>query len=290
VTTDRRPARRAPLVPRPGLLLAACVLLPACSEPPPPPARDPAEVALEETLARAHALAETIEDTLQPVPLMRPGEEEELRRYLAGPHLQRARSLGVRAETDERIEELIAEGRLVPLEDSAEHWIVRRVRGRGNHVVPHTRALLVELGERFQARLAGMGLPPYRLEITSALRTIEGQARLREANENAAGGVSAHEFGTTVDIAYTAFAPPAQTPATLVVPSPPGLRPYLDQVAGLVLESVSARKSRELQKILGDVLREAQAEGIVLVIMERFQPVFHVTVARALADSVPVQP
>jgi hypothetical protein len=191
----------------------------------------------------------------------------------------------VRAETDERIEELVAEGRLVALGDSTEHWIVRRVRGRGSHVVPHTRALLAELGERFQTRLAGMGLPPYRLEITSALRTIEGQARLRDVNENAAGGVSAHEFGTTVDIAYTAFAPPAETPATLVVPSPPGLRPYLDQVAALVLESVSARKSRELQKILGDVLREAQAEGIVLVIMERFQPVYHVTVARPLADS-----
>jgi hypothetical protein len=266
-------------------LWSVVLLVAACAEPPAPPTRDPAEVALEETLRRAHALAEEIEDTLQPVPLMRPGEEEELRRFLAGPHLQRARALGVRAETEERIQELIAEGRLVALEDSTQHWIVRRVRGQGNHVVPHTRALLVELGERFQARLAEMGMPPYRLEVSSALRTIEGQERLRENNENAASGVSAHEFGTTVDIPYTAFAPPAVTPAPLVVPAPPGLRPYLDQVAALVLESVSARKSRELQKILGDVLREAQAEGIVLVIMERFQPVFHITVAEPLADS-----
>jgi hypothetical protein len=271
-------------------LRASCalVLLAACGgepPPPPPPSRDPAEVALEETLARAQEMAEEIEDTLQPVPLMRPGEEEELRRFLAGPHLQRARALGVRAETDERIRQLIAEGRLVELEDSTEHWIVRRVRGQGNYVVPHTRALLVELGERFQARLAEMGMPPYRLEVSSALRTIEGQERLRENNENAASGVSAHEFGTTVDIPYTAFAPPAVTPEPLVVPAPAGLRPYLDQVAALVLESVSARKSRELQKILGDVLRDAQAEGIVLVIMERFQPVFHITVARPLADS-----
>jgi hypothetical protein len=281
VTTDRS------FAPRVRPLLTACGLLLACGgeAPPPPPARDPAEVALEETLARAHALAEAIEDTLQPVPLMRPGEEDELRRYLAGPHLQRARALGVRAETDEHLEELIAAGRLIPLEDSTEYWIVRRVRGRGDHVVPHTRALLAELGERFQTRLAAMGLPAYRLEITSAVRTTEGQARLREVNENAAGGVSAHEFGTTVDIAYTAFAPPAETPATLLVQSPAGLRPYLDQVAALVLESVSARKSRELQKILGDVLREAQREGIVLVIMERFQPVYHITVARPLADS-----
>jgi len=268
-----------------AVLLAAVLAAAACAEPaPPPPGRDPAEVALEQTLARAHALAERIEDSLQPVPLMRPGEEEALRRYLAGPHLQRARALGVRAGTDERIRELVAEGRLVPLGDSTDQWIVRRVRGEGDHVVPHTRALLVELGERFQERLAAMGIPPYRLELSSALRTTEGQARLRETNENAADGTSAHEFGTTVDIAYTAFAPPARTPPELVVESPPGLRPYLDQVAAAVLESVSARKSRELQKILGDVLREAQAEGIVLVTMERFQPVYHVTVAAPLAD------
>jgi len=44
------------------------------------------------------------------------------------------------------------------------------------------------------------------------------------------------------------------------------------------------RKSRELQKILGDVLREAQDEGIVLVTLERLQPVYHVTVARELTS------
>ena len=256
------------------------LLFSGCTENPEVP--DPEEVALRESLTRAHALAEEIEDLLEPVPLMRPGEEEVLRRYLAGAHVARARSLGIRAETRDRIRELAAEGRLVPLEDSTAQWVLRR--GRGSYVVPHTRALLVELGVRFQRRLQEMGIPPYRLEISSALRTAEGQAQLRERNENAAVGVSAHEFGTTVDIAYTAFAPPAELPPSLIVQAPPGVRPHLDHVLGLVLESVSARKSRELQKILGDVFREAQDDGIVLVTFERFQPVFHVTVAQPLAD------
>ena len=65
------------------------------------------------------------------------------------------------------------------------------------------------LGRRFQERLAEMRLPPYRLEITSAYRTAERQARLRRSNANAAAGVSSHEFGTTVDLSYAAFAPPA---------------------------------------------------------------------------------
>jgi hypothetical protein len=260
-------------------------LLAACTQPPPPePVEDPAVVALRETVLRADALSEQIEDALEPVPLMRPAEEEALRRYLADAHLRRARALGVRAGDRDAIEALAAEGRLVPLEDSTRHWVLRRAGGRPTYVVPHTRAMLAELGERFQRRLAEMGLPAYRLEVTSALRTAEGQAALRERNSNAAAGVSAHEFGTTVDIPYTAFAPPAELPASLRVEGPPALRPYLDRMAALTLESVSARKSRELQKILGDVLRAAQAEGLVLVTFERFQPVFHVTVAKALAD------
>ena len=271
---------------RSGLLQGAFLIALACTPaPPPPPGEDPAEVALRETVARADALADRIEDILEPVPLMRPAEEEALRRYLAGPHLARARALGVRATDRARVDALVAEGRLIVLEDSTRHWILRRAGGRPTWVVPHTRALLVELGERFQRRLAEMGLPAYRIEVTSALRTTEGQAALRERNENAAAGTSAHEFGTTVDIPYTAFAPPAELPAELRVDGPAALRPYLDRLAALTLESVSARKSRELQKIFGDVLRQAQADGIVLVTYERFQPVFHVTVARPLADS-----
>lgn len=266
-----------------SLLLAG--LLWACDRPPSEPGPDPVEVALRETVIRADALAEQIEDVLEPVPLMRPAEEEALRRYLADAHLRRARALGVRAADREAVEALAAGGRLVQLEDSTRHWILRRTRGRPTYVVPHARAMLAELGDRFQRRLAEMGLPAYRLEVTSALRTEEGQAALRERNENAAAGVSAHEFGTTVDIPYTAFAPPAELPPSLRVDAPPALRPYLDRMAALTLESVSARKSRELQKILGDVLREAQAEGLVLVTLERFQPVFHVTVARALATA-----
>jgi hypothetical protein len=268
-----------------GSLLAVLVACVACTRPPPAePAEDPAEVALRETLVRADAMSEQIEDILEPLPLMGPGEEEALRRHLAPAHLARARALGVRAGDREAIESLAAEGRLVALGDSTRHWILRRAGGRPTYVVPHTRALMVELGERFHRRLAALGLPSYRLEVTSALRTAEGQAALRERNANAAVGVSAHEFGTTLDIAYTAFAPPAELPPSLRVESPPGLRPYLDRMAALTLESVSARKSRELQKVFGDVLREAQSEGLVLVTYERAQPVFHVTVAKALAD------
>ncbi len=120
--------------------------------------------------------------------------------------------------------------------------------------------------------------------MTSALRTSERQERLRGSNPNAAVGVSSHEFGTTVDLSYAAFAPPAERPADLVGTVPTELAPHVTRIVDLALESVSARKSRELGAIFSQVLREAQDEGLALVIHERQQTVYHLTVARALTE------
>ncbi|MBT8395395.1 MAG: hypothetical protein KJN92_00455, partial [Gemmatimonadetes bacterium] len=208
-------------------------------------------------------------------------EEASLRRFLNASHVTRARQLGVQAEDEEALDSLVADGRLVELEDSTRYWIVRPGDSPA-HLVPDLRTLLEMLGGRFQGRLAEMGLPPYRMEITSAYRTAERQARLRRTNANAAAGVSSHEFGTTVDLSYAAFAPPAEVPAEIIDGVPEELRPHIRRIADLAFESVSARKSRELGRIFSQVLAEAQNEGIALVIYERQQTVYHVTVGRAM--------
>lgn len=260
---------------------------PAAEAPGGEAARDPGpeERALRLTLARAHALADSIEDRLRPLPLMRPGEEASLRRYGQAAQLARARALGVRPSGEAELESLVREGRLVTLEDSTRYWILRDLESSRPLVTPDTRALIERIGAAFQERLEAIGLPPYRLEITSALRTASDQALLRQGNINAARGVSTHEFGTSVDIAYSAFAPPAEVPGGVVADGPTWMAPYLEAIAAAVLESVSARKSRELKAVLGEALREAQAEGVVQVTLERLQPVYHITVARRLADS-----
>jgi hypothetical protein len=267
-------------------LLAFSIALSACNRGPTPEeirATTLAEVerALAETIRRADDLAGDVSRTLEPMPLMTPGEEDALRRYLNDVHVARARTLGVRAANSRAVDSLVQTGRLVQLEDSTTHWIVREGTSPA-YVVPHTRALLVELGTRFQRRLAELELPPYRLEVTSALRTSERQADLRESNSNAAAGASSHEFGTTVDISYAAFAPPAELPDDLTAGAPPSLSPYLRRIGALALESASARKSREISKVLGDVMRGAQNDGLVVVIFERQQTVYHITVARAM--------
>ena len=242
------------------------------------------ERALSETVDLADGLAGSADRILRPLPVMTPAEEAALRRFANAAHVARARALGVRVASEAVMDSLLAAGRLIQLEDSTRHWIVRPGTSPA-HVVPHLRTLLEVLGGRFQERLAEMALPPYRIEITSALRTSERQARLRRTNANAAVGVSSHEFGTTVDLSYAAFAPPADPPNGIPSSLPPEFAPHLERIVDLALESVSARKSRELGAIFSEVLREAQAEGLALVIYERQQTVYHLTVARALADS-----
>jgi hypothetical protein len=241
------------------------------------------ERVLSETVQRADRRASSADRILRPLPVMTPAQEAALRRFQNAAHVARARTLGVRVSDRAETDSLLTAGRLVQLEDSTHHWIVRRGSSPA-YVVPHLRSLLEALAGRFQGRLARMGLPPYRIEVTSALRTTERQAELRESNANAAAGVSSHEFGATVDLSYAAFAPPADPPGGIITNAPTELRPHLERIVDLALESVSARKSRELGAILSQVLQEAQAEGLALVLYERQQTVYHLTVARALAE------
>lgn len=277
----------------PALLLLASGCGP--SEPPgePPPTPEAIEAAalarfeasLARTVARIEAAAGRADRILSPLPLMTPGDEAGLRRLLNDSHVAQARRIGVRVMDEATRDALLAEGRLVVMEDSTRHWIVRP-RTAPAEVVPEVPALLAELGARFQDRLAERGLPPFRIEVTSATRTAARQEALRRTNANAASGVSSHEFGTTVDISYAAFAPPAELDPELFEALPPALVPHARRMAELAYESVSARKSRELTAILAEVLREAQDEGLVLVIYERQQTVFHLTAGGGIAPRV----
>jgi hypothetical protein len=241
------------------------------------------EQVLSESVAAADRLAARADRILSPLPVMTPAEENALRAYQSGAHVAAARSLGVRVASEVALDSLLIAGRLITLEDSTLHWIVRRGSSPA-HVVPDLRELLEILGRRFHEQLAEMNLPPYRIEVTSALRTADRQASLRQTNANAASGVSSHEFGATVDVSYAAFAPPAERPPQVFERTPNELRRHVERIVDLTFESVSARKSRELGAIFSDVLREAQAEGIALVIYERQQTVYHLTVARALTE------
>ncbi|MGH7575443.1 MAG: DUF5715 family protein [Longimicrobiales bacterium] len=236
--------------------------------------------ALDDAFAEIAVVVDSIDDVLLPVPLLTPAEESRLRSHGGAVQLARARDLGVRVADSAAIRQLEQEDRLVPLEDSTEYWIVRELDYSMPWVTPGTRALLDEIATRFKGRLLDMGLPPYRLEVTSALRTAELQEALRRVNPNAARGESAHEYGVAIDIAYSGYAAPRDPVVDLDDGGVPWLEPRLQRIEDALLETVAAKKSRELKAILGKVLLELQAEGAVMVTLERLQPVYHLTLAR----------
>jgi hypothetical protein len=269
-------------------LLALILLLPACGwvedqrQEAAATARaetlEEVEAILADAVRRADQVAARGDRILSPMPVMSPFEEDRLRRYLSAVHVAEASAVGIRARDEAQLDSLVAAGRLVELADSTEFWIVRRRTDA--RVVPEMQALLETLGARFHARLDELNLPRYRIEVTSAMRTAERQAELRRTNENAARGVSSHEFGATVDLSYAAFAPPAEPPSTVPEDAPAEFHPHLERITDLALESLSARKSRELGRVFSQVLEEAQDEGLALVIYERQQTVYHVTARR----------
>ena len=161
---------------------------------------------------RAGASADSVEQLLLPVPLLTPAQESALRRASNAQQLARARSLGTHVADTATARRLLTEGRLVVLEDSSDAWVLRELRQSLPYVTPDTHALLRRIGLRFQEKLQSMGLPAYRIEITSALRTPDDQAALRATNPNAARGRSTHEYGTTVDIAYSGYGAPEPEP------------------------------------------------------------------------------
>jgi hypothetical protein len=182
-----------------------------------------------------------------------------------------AQRLGVRASGDAQIRRLVSQGRLVALGDSTEFWILRKMTHSVPYVTPDARALLEQVGRRFHARLDSLGLPRYRMKVTSALRTDATQTELRKINSYASQTVSAHEFGTTVDVSHERFAVPAPKPGSA------------GELEAEVLEEVGKEHAKVLQAELGRTLAEMRDQGKLFVMMEDRQPVYHFTVAQPMA-------
>jgi hypothetical protein len=229
----------------------------------------------------------TVETQLDSLPGLIGSVRGTLRRYLNDEHIARARSLGVAPVEDTAgVARLVHAGRLVRLPDSTQHWVVRELDQSLPYVTPDKKTALEELGDRFHARLASAGLPPFRFEISSALRTGVLQQELRTRNANASRKESSHEFGTTVDIAYNEFAPPS--PDTWAPwrdaivgqgDAEAALRARIDAIAAVRLDSLGSTYSDHLKGELGAVLQQMQEEGRIWPLYERSQPVFHTTLA-----------
>lgn len=240
------------------------------------------ELALVQAAAVSHA--DSVARRLRSVRPLSRSETSALRRDVNREQIAQARALGIRAGSEEAMGRLAARGNLVQLPDSTDLWVVEKLTQSAPFLTPDADAMLVEIGTRFQTRLDSLGLPRFRLAITSVMRTEDGQADLRRINANASRIVSAHQFGTTLDISHLRFAAPAVPPAGVPrtqLPTSAANRFYAEQ-----LDSVAVRNAAALRAVLGRVLREMKGEGKLLVMMERQQAVYHLTVARRFPDEL----
>jgi hypothetical protein len=256
----------------------------AVAERPAAPPMDTAARMDAATEARTRALMDRrlmeIDTAVQELPGLIRSIRRDMRRHLNDDHVAAARRNGVGPARDSaNVAALVRSGDLVRLPDSTRWWVLRDLDRSLPYVTPGTRAALEEIGRRFHARLDERGLPPFRLDVTSVLRTSQQQAALRRRNANAAESVSSHQFGTTVDIAYLSFAAPDSLDHTSLAP-PPGQR--LTRPLRTRLDTIAVRYAPHIEGELGAVLQELQRDGAVLPLRERSQPVFHVTVARDL--------
>jgi hypothetical protein len=243
---------------------------------PPPPAPPMSASDSAQALARIAAERDSVLAVFDMVRVLRAREVAELRQDRNAEQIAIARRLGVQPANAAQIERLRRQGRLVALQDSTPYWVLREMEHSIPYVTPDAQAMLVQLGRRFHARLDSLGLPRYRMKVTSALRTDESQAALRRTNANASRIVSAHEFGTTIDVSHERFAVPAETPA----PAPPGREMEVE-----MLEEVGKEHARALQAELGRAIQDLRKHGALKVMMEDRQPVYHMTVAKAYGPS-----
>jgi hypothetical protein len=246
------------------------------SQAPPAPLMSTADSA--EMRTRVAAAADSMRLAFKEVPALRAREVALLRRDRNAEQIATARSLGVRVSGDGEIARLRQQGRLVALGDSTPFWVLRKMEHSVPYATPDTHAMLEQIGRRFHARLDSLGLPRYRMRVTSVLRTDETQTDLRRINSYASQTVSAHEFGTTVDVSHERFAVPAE-------PRAAGTALDARQMEAEMLEELGKEHARVLQAELGRTILEMREQGALRVMMENKQPVYHMTVARRLASA-----
>lgn len=242
--------------------------------PPPPsaggtPAVDSLDVFVNRLRGRFEQLRETTSD-----------EESRLRRPRTPSyteHLEAADSLGVdplRGESD--LAGHLRTGALVPLIDN-QYYIVRVLEHSKPFVLPGLRDRLDEAGRRFQSALAEAGLPPYRLTVSSALRTSDLQRDLGRTNRNATAGRSSHEYGASADIVYSRYTLWPTEADSLVVPFADPAIPTTQRMATRWADDLAGAYDDRLFGVLARVLGAMQDEEKLLVLLENEQPVFHVT-------------
>ena len=170
--------------------------------------------------------------------------------------LKVAQAIGVPPVTDRKAAEAL-KSRLVKLEDT-DTYVIDSLTYSIPYLIPSAKELLDDIGRIFQDSLSSKGLNPYKLVVSSVLRTQDDVTSLRKRNVNSSEN-STHMYGTTFDLAYWRY---------VKIPELRG-RPYEDV------------PPEYLRATLSQVLKDIHDQGDRCYIKyEKAQNCFHITVRK----------
>ena len=170
--------------------------------------------------------------------------------------LKVAQAIGVPSvKNREEAEKL--KSRLVKLE-ATDTYVIDSLTHSIPYLIPSAKELLDDIGRIFQDSLSAKGLNPYKLVVTSVLRTEDDVKALRKRNTNASEN-STHCYGTSFDLSYWRY---------VKIPEFRG-RPYEDV------------PPEYLRATLSQVLKDIHDKGDrCFVKYEKKQNCFHITVRK----------
>ena len=130
-------------------------------------------------------------------------------------HLAAAAQIGLKVGPANRAaaEKMSGQLRLI---QSTPNYIVEELTHSLPYLVPTAAARLDSIGAEFADILARNGLPHHRFRVTSVLRSQEDIRRLQRCNSNSIPN-SAHNYGTTFDIAYWHYEKVTPTKDLLII-------------------------------------------------------------------------
>ena len=178
-------------------------------------------------------------------------------RDLNAVHLKFAQKNGIagfKSDTEfkKNLSKLLREKKLVHVK-SSKYYRIKTLTHSHPYLTPEASQLLKEIGQRFGKKLEQKGLRKYKYQISSMLRTGESQKQLSKSNVNASSN-SSHLYGTTFDISYR----------KLVKKRFPGISVEITDGPAILL--------------LSEAIGELRKEGKCLVVTERIEACFHITV------------
>lgn len=152
----------------------------------------------------------------------------------------------------EQMDDLVSDDKLEKVENDGL-YIIDRLTHSHPYLVPKALELLDDISDRFEDKLDEYDKGDYYFLVSSLLRTEESQKSLGRSNGNASRN-STHLYGTTFDIPYS-----------YVIKKP---FPWTE------------RKVAEANviKLLSETLGELREEGRCLVVTEKKEKCFHITV------------